>query len=237
MKNDTDRIRIAIQKSGRLHEASYRLLKDCGIDVTRYKDALFCSSDNFELDILWVRDDDIPKFVLDGVCDFGIVGTNVLTEQTLQRLQNGYQNPIKTVRFLDFAQCRLALAVPEWLPYQSAICLEGMRIATSYPYLLTEFLNENKVNAQVVTLTGSVEIACRLGIADAICDLVSTGATLEANNLREAELVFESQAVLIQSSNPLSEPKQQIARIFHNQMAGVPALAIENMMVLRSRSC
>ena len=218
MNKERDRIRLAIQKSGRFHDASFGLLNACGIQVARYQDKLCCQCEDFSLDVLLVRDDDIPQFVLDGVCDFGIVGTNVLTEQALQW---GIDAQGTIAQALHFSRCRLSLAGPEGFVYQSPESLTGLRIATTYPYLLTDFLNQHGIEASVVKLTGSVEIACGLGIADLICDLVSTGATLRANHLQEVAVIFESQAVLMQSSNPLSPARQRTADIFLNRIQGV----------------
>lgn len=217
MQNN-NRIRIAIQKSGRLNDESLRLMAGCGISVKPRKEQLFCQSDNFELDVLLVRDDDIPSLISEGICDFGIVGTNLLNEKILQNNSN-LQN-IEVIRNLNFAYCRLSIAVPKSFQYENISSLKNRRIATSYPDLLNEFLETNKVKAEIMNLSGSVEIAPKLGLADAICDLVSSGATLEANNLKEVETVLESQAVLIQSSKKLSTEKQRIAEIFKNRVQG-----------------
>jgi ATP phosphoribosyltransferase len=215
----TNRMRIAIQKSGRLSEDSLNLLTCCGISVKPRKDQLFCHSDNFPLDLLLVRDDDIPNLVTEGICDFGIVGTNLCREKSLKN-GDALENNIEIIRYLGFASCRLAIAVPKSFPYKNIKSLENCRIATSYPYLLADFIKKNNVAIKIASLTGSVEIAPRLGIADGICDLVSTGATLEANNLQEVETVFTSQAVLIKSPKQLSEEKQRTAEIFQNRVEG-----------------
>lgn len=207
-----NRIRIAIQKSGRLSEESFRLLANCGIDIKPRKEQLFCHSDNFPLDLLLVRDDDIPGMVSVGTCDFGILGTNVLQEKSL--------NHNEIIQYLGFASCRLSLAVPKSFSYQDVNSLNQCRIATSYPNILRDFIQKNNLEIEIMTLTGSVEIAPRLGIADGICDLVSTGGTLEANNLREVETIFKSQAVLIKSSKPLSEEKQVVAKLFQSRVQG-----------------
>lgn len=218
MKN-TNRIRIAIQKSGRLSDESFRLLARCGIQIKPRKEQLFCHSDNFSLDLLLVRDDDIPQLVADGICDFGIVGTNLLQERA-QPCTEDAQNKSEIIRYLGFAQCRLALAVPKNFPYQNLNSLKKCRIATSYPHLLEKFVTQNNLDIEITTLKGSVEIAPRLGIADGICDLVSTGATLEANHLKEVETVFKSQAVLIKSTKPFSAEKQKTASLFQNRVEG-----------------
>jgi ATP phosphoribosyltransferase len=219
MKNIKNRIRIAIQKSGRLSEESLRLLMSCGITIKPRKDQLFCHSENFPLDVLLVRDDDIPSLVAEGICDYGIVGTNLLQEQALAS-KNSNNNLYVTIRYLGFAFCKLAIAVPTEFSYQGLSSLENRRIATSYPNLLNDFLNTNNINAEVITLSGSIEIAPRLGISDCVCDLVSTGATLEANNLIEAHTIFESQAVLIRTKRELVQETKRIADIFQNRIEG-----------------
>lgn len=218
---ESNRIRIAIQKSGRLSEESFSLLSRCGIKIRNRKEQLFCHSENFPLDILLVRDDDIPNLVMDGVCDYGIVGTNVLEEKSLHRDNQGSNKNFIKVRDLDFGACRLALAVPEKIEYKNLQCLQGKRIATSYPYLLNSFLQQQKIKAEVIVLSGAVEIAPRLGVADAICDLVSTGTTLEANNLRDVETVFSSRAVLIKTSQSFTAAKQLTAESFERRLSGV----------------
>jgi ATP phosphoribosyltransferase len=220
MKNINNRIRIAIQKSGRLSEESFRLLTSCGIYVKPRKEQLFCHSDNFPLDLLLVRDNDIPNLVSEGTCDFGIVGTNVLQEQSLQNGNTDPNNKNEIIRYLGFALCRLSIAVPKSFAYQDLTSLKKCRIATSYPQILSDFIQKNNLDMDITTLTGSVEIAPRLGIADGICDLVSTGATLEANNLQEVETVFKSQAVLIKTTKTFSEEKQQTAKLFQNRVEG-----------------
>ena len=216
-----DRLRIALQKSGRLSGDSFELLARCGIKIKPPKDKLFVHSENYPIDVLLVRDDDIPGLVMDGVCDYGIVGTNVLEESALERDRNGLDAGYAVEQTLDFGACRLALAVPEDMPYSRAKDLQGLRIATSYPNLLRRYLAEQGVSAQVVTLTGSVEIAPRMEIADVICDLVSTGATLEANNLRAVETIYRSKAVLIRNVAELAPEKLHAAEILLRRIDGV----------------
>lgn len=218
---NSNRIRIALQKSGRLSEESFNLLKRCGIKVNQRRDQLFCHSENFALDLLLVRDDDIPSLVMDNVCDFGIVGTNVLEEKAFDRNNKGHHHEIIKVRELDFGACRLMIAVPEYLTYENLKSLTGLKIATSYPLILGNFLEQQAINAHIVLMSGAVEIAPRMGIADAICDLIATGATLEANNLRAVETVFHSQAVLIKSAQEFSSEKQIIAESLQRRLAGV----------------
>lgn len=222
MKTNNNRIRIALQKSGRLSEESFNLLKRCGIKVNNRKEQLFCHSENFPIDLLLVRDDDIPNLVMDGVCDFGIVGTNVLQEKSLHRNHSSIDNhQLKKVCDLDFGYCRLSIAVPKHFPYENLQSLVGKRIATSYPYLLNDFLKQKQVNATITVLSGAVEIAPRLGIADVICDLVSTGTTLDANNLQEVETIFNSQAVLVQATHEFAAEKQAVSASFHRRLQGV----------------
>lgn len=189
-----DRLRIAMQKSGRLTEPALDLLNRCGLTFRQSRDKLFCFGEGEPVDLLLVRDDDIPGLIAQGVCDLGIVGRNVLGEY---RLTAGVDGPeLAEWRPLGFGRCRLSVAVPQELEYSDAAQLQGLRIATSYPGLLGEWLRERGIDAGVVTLAGSVEIAPRLGTADAICDLVQSGGTLVANQLREVDVLLESEAVL-----------------------------------------
>ena len=201
---DEPRLKLAIQKSGRLTEPSLELLVRCGLKVSRGKDQLMAYGENMPLDVLFVRDDDIPDLVQEDVCDLGLVGRNVLEEKRLELAARGHRARFEQVRTLDFGRCRLALAVPEGAAFEGPRTLRGKRIATTYPYLLEKYLRERDVCADIVTLSGAVEIAPRLGRADLICDLVSTGSTLQANHLREVETVLESHAVLIRT--PLELP-------------------------------
>jgi ATP phosphoribosyltransferase len=181
-------LRLAIQKSGRLSEDSLTLIRECGISFVNSSYKLKTEATNFPLEILFLRDDDIPGYVQDGVADLGIVGQNVLVEAGGCGLQ---------VEALGFSLCRLSLAVPRGVPYKSLVDLQGLNIATSYPKLLGRYLAEQGVQAQLHTISGSVEIAPSIGLADAICDIVSSGSTLLGNGLREVETVFRSEAVLI----------------------------------------
>jgi ATP phosphoribosyltransferase len=189
-----ERLRIAVQKSGRLADASMDLLSRCGLKFRHSRDKLFCFGESLAIDLLLVRDDDIPGLIAQGVCELGIVGRNVVEEFRLAHA--GSRPDVQELRALDFGACRLAVAVPQAMEYANAASLRGLRIATSYPAMLDEWLRKNEVSARIVELSGSVEIAPRLGTADAICDLVSSGATLAANQLREAATVMESRAVL-----------------------------------------
>lgn len=217
----SNRLRMAMQKSGRLSEDSFKLLNRCGIKIRQRQDQLFCHSENFNLDILLVRDDDIPRLVMEGVCDLGIVGTNVLQEKALDRNKNGFSEKYEKCKDLDFGYCRLAIAIPEKFNFQELSDLQGKRIATSYPHLLQNFCQQQKLAVEIISLSGAVEIAPRLGIADAICDLVSTGTTLEANNLREVETIFKSHAMLIKATAELNPEKNKVFTSFIRRVQGV----------------
>lgn len=183
------KLKIAIQKSGRLYEDSVALLKECGIDLRNVKDRLKTESDNFPLEVFFLRDDDIPQYVEDGVADIGIVGENVLVEKN---------KSVEVVEKLGFGKCRLSIAVPRNMGYDGIQSLAGKRIATSYPVLLGNYLKENGVHCDIHEISGSVEIAPGIGLADAVADLVSSGGTLFMNGLKEVETIFSSQAVLVQ---------------------------------------
>jgi ATP phosphoribosyltransferase len=206
---DEVRLKLAVQKSGRLTEPSLDLLGRCGLKLSRGKDQLMACGENMPLDILFVRDDDIPDLVQEDVCDLGLVGLNVLEEKRLELAERGHDARFQCVRALEFGRCRLALAVPEGASYGGETSLRGLRIATTYPFLLERYLRQHHLQADVVTLSGAVEIAPRLGRADLICDLVSTGSTLKANHLREVETVFESHAVLIRTPIELAPGKEE----------------------------
>ena len=194
------KLKIALQKSGRLSESSISLLKCCGIKFDNGISKLKSAARNFPLEIFFLRDDDIPQYVEDGVADIGIVGENILAEENRQ---------VKTIVPLGFGVCRLSIAVPKSFEYQSIKDLAGKKIATSYPNILDEFLRLNAVAAEIHTISGSVEIAPGIGLADAVCDLVSSGSTLFTNGLREVETVLRSEAVLI-SRSVLDLPQQAI---------------------------
>ena len=203
------RLKLAVQKSGRLTDPSLDLLARCGLKLSRGKDQLMGFGENMPLDVLFVRDDDIPDLVQEDVCDLGLVGLNVLEERRLELAARGAQARFETLRKLDFGRCRLALAVPEGTAFDGLGSLRGKRIATTYPFMLQRFLAEQSIAAEIVTLSGAVEIAPRLGRADLICDLVSTGSTLQANHLREAFTVLESHAVLIRTPVSLAAAKSE----------------------------
>lgn len=194
------KLKIAVQKSGRLNKGSVQLLKECGISIDNGKDQLKASATNFPLEILFLRNSDIPQYVEDGVADIAIIGENVLVEK---------QKNLQVLEQLGFSKCRLSLAIPKSCNYSSIQDLEGKKIATSYPNTLQQYLDQNKVNADLHIISGSVEIAPNIGLADAICDLVSSGSTLFKNGLKEIELILKSQACLVASKN-LSKDKQLI---------------------------
>jgi ATP phosphoribosyltransferase len=201
------RLKIAVQKSGRLTENSLDLLVRCGLKYSRGKDQLMCYGENMPLDVLLVRDDDIPDLVAEDICDLGIVGYNVIEERRLALTSRGDTARFEQIQSLDFGRCRLALAVPQEFAYDGLESLAGRRIATTYPAVLAAFLEARGVAADIVTLSGAVEIAPRLGRADLVCDLVATGTTLAANHLREVATVLESQATLIRTPVALPEEK------------------------------
>jgi ATP phosphoribosyltransferase len=221
MEQSEQRIRIAVQKTGRLTEHSIDLLERCGLKVTKSKDQLIYYGENMPIDLLLVRDDDIPGLVGDDVCDLGIVGLNVVEEKRLQLEQNGSSGTFKQIFELDFGHCRLSLAAPFDLPYEGLKSLENSRIATSYVGLLTNYLKENNISAEPVFFSGAVEIAPKLGRADFICDLVSSGGTLLANGLREVAVLLESEAVVIQTLAPLGDEKQALVDKIIQRLDGV----------------
>lgn len=194
------KLKIAIQKSGRLHEDSLKLLKDCGIAIDNGIDQLKVSVSNFPLEILYLRNSDIPQYIEDGVVDIAIVGENLLIET---------QKNVDIIEKLGFSKCRLSLAVPKEIKDDSLTYFEGKKIATSYPNILNSYLKQHKINAEIHTISGSVEIAPNIGLADGICDIVSSGSTLFKNGLRETQLILKSEAVLVKSLK-LDTAKEQI---------------------------
>ena len=221
MIQSNERIKIAIQKSGRLTDHSFDLLERCGLKITKSKDQLICYGENMPIDLLLVRDDDIPGLVNDEVCDLGIVGLNVVEEKRLKLEQAGFAGKFKNIFKLDFGHCRLSIAAPNGTKYEGPESLINKRIATSYVGLLTEFLNNNSVNSEVIFLSGAVEIAPKLGRADFICDLISSGNTLRANDLVEVDSLLESEAVIIQTLAPLDDPKQALINKIIQRLDGV----------------
>ena len=180
-------LKIAVQKSGRLYEDSIRLLKECGIELNNGNKQLKAAAFNFPLEVYFLRDDDIPQYVYDGVADIGIVGENVLLEKA---------KDIDRVYRLGFGKCRLSIAVPKAMQYKDVSNLKGLKIATTYSTILQDYLTKNNIDAEIHEISGSVEIAPGIGLADAICDLVSSGSTLFTNGLKEVEVILQSEAVL-----------------------------------------
>ena len=193
-------LKIAVQKSGRLYENSLQLLKECSIEINNGNRQLKAVAFNFPVEVYFLRDDDIPQYVFDGVADVGFVGENVVYEKN---------KDIEVVSKLGFGRCRLSIAVPKNMNYQNITDLQDLKIATSYTRLLQNFLDNNKVNAEIHEISGSVEIAPGIGLAHAICDLVSSGSTLFTNGLKEVEVILNSEAVLVANKN-LSEENKKI---------------------------
>lgn len=194
----SENLKIAVQKSGRLYEGSMKLLKECGIEVSNGNNQLRVQAANFPVEVFFLRDDDIPEYVQDAVADIGFVGENVVMEKN---------KSVEAIEKLGFGKCRLSIAVPKNGSLISIADLNEMKIATSYPYILGAFLKEKKINASIHEISGSVEIAPRIGLADAICDLVSSGSTLFTNELKEIETVLSSEAVLIRNKMLSAEKK------------------------------
>ncbi|HMB61489.1 MAG TPA: ATP phosphoribosyltransferase, partial [Eudoraea sp.] len=198
------KINIAIQKAGRLNDDSLGILKDCGISVDNGKDQLKASARNFPMEVYYLRNGDIPQYLRDGVVDIAIIGENVLVEKG---------EDIAWIEKLGFSKCRVSLAIPKSISYGGIGDLEGKRIATSYPHTVNTYLKENGVKAELHIISGSVEIAPNIGLADAICDIVSSGSTLFKNNLKEVEVMLKSEAVLAVSPKIREEKKAILERL------------------------
>ncbi len=198
------KLRIAIQKSGRLYDDSVKLLSECGIDLRNVKDRLKTESDNFPMEVFFLRDDDIPQYVEDGVADIGIVGENVLFEKNKKA---------EIVEKLGFGKCRLSLAIPRSETYKGVHSLDGKRIATSYPFLVNDFLKKNSITAEIHEISGSVEIAPGIGLSDVVVDLVSSGSTLFMNGLKEVETILQSQSVLIKNDKLSKEQEMLLDKL------------------------
>ena len=221
MSTSEPRLRIAMQKSGRLSEDTQKLLKRCGLKLNVSDRRLLAHVSNMPIDVMRVRSSDIPGLVMDGVCDLGIVGDNTLEEAALEReLMSQKSEYIKTTG-LNFGGCHLSIAMPEEFDYQGIRSLNGLRFATTYPQLLNRYARDNDINVDFCLLKGSVEVAPRVGLSDGICDLVSTGATLEANGLKEVEVIFKSSASLIQNPAVLAPTKQKILDTLLPRIQGV----------------
>lgn len=198
------KLKIAIQKSGRLHDDSLKLLKDCGISINNGKDQLRVTVPNFPLEILYLRNSDIPQYLEDGVADIGIIGENLLIEK---------QKKVEVIENLGFSKCRVSLAVPKSVSSNELSYFEGKKIATSYPNTLQSFLDKKNINAEIHMISGSVEIAPNIGLADGICDIVSSGSTLFKNGLRETQVILKSEAVLASSLNLNKEQKATLNKL------------------------
>src|SRR5574343_677671 len=198
--NECNKLRLAIQKSGRLHDDSMKLLKECGIDISNGVNKLKAEATNFPIEVFFLRDDDIPQYVEDGVADIGFVGENVIFEKNKQ---------VAIAEKLGFGKCRLSIAIPKGQEDPSSQYLQGKKIATSYPVIVNNQLQSQGVKAEIHEISGSVEIAPGIGLADAICDLVSSGSTLLTNGLKEVDIVLQSQAILITTEH-LSEQATSI---------------------------
>ncbi|HDR1051887.1 TPA: ATP phosphoribosyltransferase [Pasteurella multocida] len=231
---ESKRLRIAMQKSGRLSQESQALLKQCGVKINLQEQRLIAYAENMPIDILRVRDDDIPGLVFDGVVDLGIIGENVLEEEELARQAAGETVNYKKLRRLDFGGCRLSIAIPQDETYNGISDLKKARIATSYPNLLKRYMQQQSVDFKTCSLTGSVEVAPRAGLADAICDLVSSGATLEANGLKEVEIIYRSKSCLIQRAAELSPEKQALVDKLLTRIQGVQQAAESKYIMLHA---
>jgi len=209
--DSTTSLRIAVQKSGRLTDKTLNLLEGIGLSFDDYKRSLLVKCRNFDVELLLIRDDDIPEYVQDGVCDLGFVGANVVAEG---------QADVTILKGLDYGVCRLSIAVPKNGDVKTVKDFDGKKIATSYPVLTRNFFEEKGISVKIVTLSGSVEIAPRLEIADAITDLVSTGSTLKANGLAEIEKIFDSETQLVKTNKPLSKGKQELIDKFLQRIEG-----------------
>lgn len=198
------KIRIAVQKSGRLNEDSLKILKDCGISIENGKDQLKATARNFPLEVFYLRNGDIPQYLRDGVVDIAIIGENVLVEKG---------NDISIAEKLNFSKCRVSLAVPKSMEYTSVKDFDGKRIATSYPNTVNDYLKSKGIKADLHIINGSVEIAPNIGLADGICDIVSSGSTLFKNNLKEVEVILKSEAVLAVSAKISEEHKPILEKL------------------------
>lgn len=229
-----DRLRVAIQKSGRLGTPARDLLASCGLTWRESRDRLFCYGESLPVDLLLVRDDDIPGLISDGVCDLGIVGRNVLVEHDLERTGGDGGAPLTELRQLGWGTCRLDIAIGEDEEWTGPGQLHGQRIATSYPRILQRWLDRESVRANVVTLSGSVEIAPRLGQADLVCDLVSSGGTLAANQLKPVATLLHSEAVVAGPAHPLEDARGELVDLLLRRVDGALRLKETRLLMLRT---
>ena len=207
---ETVKLRIAVQKSGRLYDDSVKILKECGIELQNGMNKLLNEAINFPMQILFLRDDDIPQYVEDGVADIGIVGENIIYETNKN---------VELLEKLGFGKCRLSIAVPRNENYIDVSFLNNKRIATTYPLLLQNFLDKHKIEADIHIISGSVEITPGVGLADAICDLVSSGSTLFSNGLKETEVILNSEAALISNKNISAEKQLLLKKLLFRMQA------------------
>ena len=228
------RIKIAVQKSGRLTDHSMELLVRCGLSYSKGRDQLICYGENMPVDVLLVRDDDIPGLVQEDVCDLGIVGVNIIEECRLGFQAQGVSALFSQVTPLDYGHCRLSFGVPDGTDYAGASSLQGKRIATTYPRIVTAYLEAQGIDGTVVEFAGAVEIAPSLGRADLICDLVSSGATLRAHDLYEAETILESSAALIQTPVEVPEAKAEWIQRLLQRIQGVPQVRESKYIMLHA---
>ena len=226
----SERIRLAIQKKGRLTESCRKIFEKCGLSFNEGERQLIYPIPEMPIDLLFVRDDDIPSLVSKGTCDFGIVGLNVFEETKYE--ENGAFNAEVFAR-LGMAKCRLSIAVPNSMPFEKAEDLNGKKIATTYPRIVKNFLDENNINAEIVRLCGSVEIAPSLKLSDVIADIVSSGATLQQNNLKEVMTILNSEAVLINNTN-ISQEKREIAERFMVRVKSALCVSRKKYVVLNA---
>lgn len=220
-------LKIAIQKSGRLFDDSIKLLKECGIDINNGNKQLKATANNFPLEIYFLRDDDIPQYVYDSVADIGIVGENVFLEKNKE---------VDNIFPLGFGKCRLSIAIPKSESYISLNDLNGKKIATTYVFILQDYLNKNNINAEIHEISGAVEIAPGIGLADAICDLVSSGSTLFTNGLKEVEIVLQSQAILVANKN-LSDEKKKLLQKLLLRIQAVKTAKNNKYILLNAPDC
>lgn len=229
-----DRLRVAIQKNGRLSDPARALLSSCGLSWRESPDKLFCYGESAPVDLLLVRDDDIPGLIASGLCDLGVVGRNVLDEQMSDQRGKGREASVREMRALGFGGCRLSIAVPNEWEWSGPAMLAGKRLATSYPALLRDWLALNGVDADIVELSGSVEIAPRLGQADAICDLVSSGATLAANQLKAVEDILQSEAVIAGPVRDFDPALAGIADMLLRRLDGVMKIRDSKLLMFQA---
>lgn len=220
-ESSEQRIKIAVQKSGRLTDHSLDLLAKCGLSYSRGRDQLICYGENMPIDVLLVRDDDIPGLIQEGICDLGFAGFNIIEEHRLGLVANNTEVNFRVIAGLDFGQCRLSFGVPDKMAYDGPNTLNGLRIATTYPEIVADYLKRQNVTADIVKFSGAVEIAPKLGKADIICDLVSSGGTMRANQIRETDTIMKSEAVLVANTTKPEQSKADWIERLLQRLQGV----------------